>query len=50
MNRDEELSKAHDTINALRQENERSKVYIQQYENQIRDMENDLNNLGNSNE
>jgi len=30
---------------ALAQENERLKAYLQQYEQQIKDMESDLNNL-----
>jgi len=35
----QELERANETINQLRRENEQSKIYIQQYEEQIRDME-----------
>jgi len=37
-----DLVRAQETIEELRRENERSQLYIQQYENQIRDLEQEI--------
>lgn len=40
----DELRRANDTINKLKQENEQSKQYVQQYEDHIGNLESRLSN------